>query len=89
MKRNRIITYGRPKAQNKFKPFFDSCERLIKEKGALHKMDLIHLATNKKGMPMRCGVPMSKGFHLIMRRDDRFVYVGDGVWDLAQREVEV
>ena len=51
-------------------------------------MDLVNLATNKRGMPLRCGVPLLKGFHTIMIRDDRFVNIGDGVWDLAQKEVE-
>ena len=85
----RIVEYGRPKAQ-KNKAFLDSCERLIKEKGALHKMDLIHLASNKKGMPLRCGVPMSKGFFRCLSADKekRFIHVGDGVWDLVKQEVE-
>ena len=85
----RIIEYGRPKAQ-KNKAFLDSCERLIKEKGALHKSDLINQATNKKGMPMRCSVPVLKGVFRCLSADKqkRFIHVGDGVWDLAHKEVE-
>lgn len=93
MKKSKVVHYRSSRTGNvsKYKPFLDSCERLLKERGAMHKKDLICGATTKKGTKLRCGIPIHKAmyFALINDTEKRFKHLGDGVWDLANREVEV
>jgi acyl-CoA hydrolase len=88
MKKNRIH-YISGRKHKRYQAFLDSCERQMKRHGAMHKKDLIAGATNKEGQPMRCGVPMSRAIMSCLKNDlkGRFVYLGDGVYDLAQRGV--
>ena len=77
MKKNKVVHYRSSRTGNvtKYKAFLDSCERLLKERGAL----------------LRCGIPMHTAmyFALINDTEKRFKHLGDGVWDLANREVEI
>ncbi len=93
MKRNKIVHYRSSRTGNvaKYKPFLDSCERLLKERGAMHKKDLVAGASTKKGTKLRCGIPIHKAmyFALINDTEKRFKHLGDGVWGLAEKEVKV
>tara|TARA_R110000851_G_scaffold204259_2_gene356120 strand:+ start:834 stop:1106 length:273 start_codon:yes stop_codon:yes gene_type:complete len=73
----------------KYQAFRDSCARQISEssEGRLHLDDLFSNLMTKKGTPMRCGIPIRKGVHNVLRTDERFVCEGKGVYSLL-KEVE-
>ena len=73
----------------KYQAFRDSCARQISESSEdrLHLDDLFSNLMTKKGTPMRCGIPIRKGVHNVLRTDERFVCEGKGVYSLL-KEVE-
>ena len=73
----------------KYQAFRDSCARQIAESsgGRLHLDDLLSNLMTKKGTPMRCGIPIRKGVHNVLRTDERFVCEGKSVYSLV-KEVE-
>lgn len=74
----------------KYQAFRDSCFRQLQESptGQMHIDDLLLNLLTKKNTPMRCGIPIRKGVHNVMRTDKRFVCEGKGIYSLKQ-EIEV
>ena len=84
---SRIIKYTKKQKHGRFLAY---CERQITEVGSAHRDDLIADAQTTKGRPMLCGVPCKRSLHYTLMNDSqkRFVKLSDGVYGLAQKEVE-
>lgn len=84
MSKNRVIHYRGKK--ERYKAFLDYCERAMREKGAIHRDDLICNAVNKRGQRMQCNIPLRRAFGQVILRDKqrRFVRISDNVYALDE-----
>jgi hypothetical protein len=84
MSKNRVVHYRGKK--ERYKAFLDYCERAMREKGAMHRDDLISNAVNKRGQRLQSNIPIRRAFGQVIMRDKhrRFVRISANVYALDE-----
>ena len=68
---------------DKYEKWLNAVERLLADGNPRNNDDLRLKVTTKRGRKMRYGIPNKASVDIILARDDRFVYKGEGLWGLA------
>ena len=68
---------------DKYNKWVNAVERLLADGKPRNNDDLRLNVTTKRGRKMRHGIPNKAYVNIILARDDRFVYKGEGFWGLV------